>query len=515
MEIVVGLIIGLVVGGGFALFFFRQASAAREKSAGLRTDLKNVESALQSLEVAKVNSETQLKERNRQVESLMQERDEFRTQLDTRIEDFTETQSKLSAKEASLAQVEAALKRDRDELATKSRTLETTRKELEEARTELEGIKSSDQTRQEELERRRQELDTHFKGLASDIARSSNDEFRKQAAEDFKRQRELAEQELKQRVEPVGQGLADLKKQIDEMEKRREGAYEGVSELIKSTQQRVDSLSSETGDLREILRSSQLRGNWGERSLENILQLAGMRKDVDYQTQVSTDKGSGRADVVVRMPGGRKIVIDSKVPFEDYRSAMEATEDEPRQAFLESHAANVLKTARELSGAEYADNIDQSLDFVVMWIPSDSILEAATRVRPDLIAETYEKHQVLLATPVTMIALVSGVAEALRQERFHDKANEIQQSAQTLYDGVRRHAEHYARLGRAITRAGKAYDAGVGSLQGDLLVGARRMRDLGGGTEGQDAPVPETLSVSTRMLTHSELRDLNPPEAAD
>ena len=473
MEIVVGLIIGLAVGAGFAWFVRREASGLRADAAALRNELGEVRGRLEEVE---------------------RENTEARARLDERSSVLTSTTDDLEAE--------------------RKRTSEL-RDMLGDAREELRQVESDRDARIEELNKKQEEIDTLFKGIAADVAKASNEEFRKQAAEDFKRQRELAEQELKQRVEPVGKSLDDLRKHIGDLEKQRQGAYEGVSELIKATQQQVGRLSSETGDLREILRSSQLRGDWGERTLENILQLAGMRPGTDYQTQVNTDQGTGRADVVVRMPGGRKIVIDSKVPFDDYRSALDAADEAQQQELLKSHAANVLKTARDLARVEYAENIDQALDVVVMWIPSDSILEAATRARPDLIAEAYEKHRVLLATPVTMLALVTGVAEALRQERFHDKANEIQRHAQTIYDGVRRHAEHYARLGRAISSTAKAYDNGVGSLQGDLLVGARRMRELGGGTEGKDAPEPDELGLTTRKLTHRELRDLNHADAAD
>ncbi len=510
MEIVVGLIIGLAVGGGFALIFFRQASAVREESADLRADLRNVESSLQSLEVAKVNADTQLEERNRQVETLIQERDEFRTQLETRIEDFTETQSKLSAKEASLAQVEAALKRDRDELATRTRTLETTRVELEEARTELEGIKSSEQTRQEELERRRQELDTHFKGLASDIARSSNEEFRKQAAEDFKRQRELADQELKQQVGPVGKELEALRKYVSEIEKARTGAYEGVSKLIEETHKQVGRLNSETGDLREILRSSRHRGQWGEATLENILELAGMRKGHDFTTQVSGESGRGIADFVVRMPGGKRIIIDSKTPFDAYRDALNAPSEEEQRTLLQKHAETVLRTAAALKNAGYDEQFEGSLDFVVMWIPTDSILEGATRVMPDLIEKAFSDHRVLLATPVTMIALVSGVASALHQEEqqelLRNNALEIQRAGERLYSGVRRHATVYARLGKQLDVAVRAYDDGISSIQGNLLQGAKQMRELGGG-EGEEATEPDELRTETKSFRSKELRD--------
>lgn len=446
----------------------------------------------------------------------------MRSDASTLRTELSEVRGRLEVVERERTEAAARLEERSKVLQTTADQLEDARQRasgltdrLGEAREQLSQVVADRDARIEELDKKQEEIDTLFKSIAADVAKASNDEFRKQAAEDFKRQRELADEELKQRVEPVGKSLDELRKHIGDLEKQRQGAYEGVSELIKATQQQVGQLSSETGDLREILRSSQLRGDWGERTLENILQLAGMRPETDYQTQVNTDQGSGRADVVVRMPGGRKIVIDSKVPFDAYRSALDATDEGQQQELLKSHAANVLNTARDLARVEYAENIDQALDVVVMWIPSDSILEAATRARPDLIAEAFEKHRVLLATPVTMLALVTGVAEALRQERFHDKANEIQQHAQTIYDGVRRHAEHYARLGRAISSTTKAYDNGVASLQGDLLVGARRMRELGGGTEGKDAPEPDELALTTRKLTHRELRDLNPADAAD
>ena len=473
MEIVIGLIIGLAVGGVVVWFVLREASGLRADATTLREELEQVRGSLQTVERAKTEASARLEERSSLLQQTAEELEEERNQ-------------------------NSAL-----------------RERLGVVREELKEVASDREARIEELNKKQEEIDTLFKSIAVDVAKASNEEFRKQAAEDFKRQRELAEQELKRRVEPVGKSLDELREHIGDLEKQRQGAYEGVSELIKATQRQVGQLSSETGDLREILRSSQLRGDWGERTLENILQLAGMRPDTDYQTQVNTDQGSGRADVVVRMPGGRKIVIDSKVPFDDYRSALDATDEAQQQELLRNHAARVLNTARDLARVEYAENIDQALDVVVMWIPSDSILEAATRARPDLIAEAFEKHRVLLATPVTMLALVTGVAEALRQERFHDKANEIQQHAQTIYDGVRRHAEHYARLGRAISSTAKAYDTGVGSLQGDLLVGARRMRELGGGTEGKDAPELDELAVTTRSLTHRELRDLNLADAAD
>jgi len=237
VEVVIGLIIGLVVGGAIAWVVRREASGLRSNATDLRGELEDVRSRLQDVERERTEASARLEERS----SLLQQ-----------------TVGELEEERARASEL---------------------RTSLGSAREELQQVASDREARMEELNKKQQEIDTLFKSIAADVAKASNEEFRKQAEQDFKRQRELAEQELKQRVEPVGKSLDELRKQITDLEKQREGAYEGVSELIKATQLQVGRLSSETGDLREILRSSQLRGDWGERTLENILQLAGHAHD--------------------------------------------------------------------------------------------------------------------------------------------------------------------------------------------------------------------------------------------
>ena len=474
MEIVIGLIVGLAVGAAVAWFVRREASGLRAESADLRAELDQVRGVLQDAERERTEASARLEERS--------------SQLQQAAHDLQAERGRAS----------------------------TLRDSLGEAREELKQVESDRKARIEELHKKQQEIDTLFKSIAADVAKASNEEFRKQAAEDFKRQRELAEQELKQRVEPVGKSLEELRKQITDLEKRREGAYEGVSELIKVTQQQVGRLSSETGDLREILRSSRHRGQWGERALENILELAGMRRGTDFTTQVSGERGSSIADFVVRMPGGGRIVIDSKATFDEYRQALEATTEADQHALLSSHAGTLMRTARDLSQRDYPSQFDDAVDWVAMWIPTDSILEGATRVMPDLIEEAFTRHRVLLATPVTMIALLTGVATALRHEEqtelLHKNAIKIQEAGTLLYGGVRNHAAAYLKLGRQLNRVFGAYDDGVKSIQGNLIRGARDMRELGAG-DGDEIEEPEPLNLETRQYRSVELRDLN--EAAD
>ncbi len=473
MEVVIGLIIGLAIGGAVAWLVRREASGLRSDAADLRTELNDIRSVLGDAE-----------------------------------RDRTEANARLDERSSVLQQTTDELEQERERVST-------LRDSLADAREELQQVASDREARIEELHKKQAEIDTLFKGVAADVARASNEEFRKQAAEDFKRQRELAEQELKQQVEPVGKELEQLRKYVGELEKARAGAYEGVNKLIEETQRQVGRLNSETGDLREILRSARHRGQWGEATLENIFELAGLRQNTDFFKQASGERGTGIADFVVRLPGGKRIIIDSKTPFDTYREALSAETIEAQAELLQQHAKTVQDTAAALAGRKYQDQFDDSLDFVIMWIPTDSILEGATRAAPALIEDTFSKHRVLLATPVTMIALVSGLAAALRQEEeqelLHENALAIQAAGQRLYDGVRRHAQVYGRLGSQLETLLRTYDDGVGSIQGNLLQGARQMRELGGGREGIAAPEPEEIRLSPRKITSKDLLDVVEP----
>ena len=510
MEIAV-IILALLAAAVFLGWLRAQRSAglAREQADDLRREHTE---ALGKSEVALATARTTLEERERELSAKSEEHEQARASLRQ-----AQTASETAA--AELAKAKAELAKAKAELGERSAALGTvtternearelhdqTRRELAATKAELAKVRADHEARQQEIDKAREELDKRFKGIAAEVAKASNEEFRKQAAAQFEQHAELANAELEKRVKPVGESLKRLDEQITSLEKARTGAYAKVNELIDQTQQRIQQLTDETGGLREIMRSSQLRGSWGESALTNVLELAGMRRNVDYWTQVSADDGT--ADFVVRMPGGRKIVIDSKVPFDQYRLALEAEEDAARNHHLAAHAATISRTAADLGKRNYSGTIDDALDFVVMWVPSDSIIEAATRVQSNIIEETFQRHRVLIATPVTMIALLNGVAAALKQEQFHENALEIQRHAQTLYDGVRRHAEHYARLGRALNSALTAYNSGVGSMQGNLLTSAREMRKLGGGTDGAEAPEPPELDTAPRSLSAPEYRE--------
>lgn len=479
----------------------------------------SLSTAVADLEASRASFEQQSKavaDRDKAIKSSAELNAQLRAELDRILEELAKSREAHAKAHAEAEERSKMLARRMHELTQARESLQQTSALLSDRETELEGIRAADATRREELEKQLADLDRRFKGIAAEVAKTSNEEFRKAAADDFKKQRDLAEQQLKQQVEPVGKELEQLRKYVGELEKQRTGAYEGVTKLVQETQQRVNELRGDTTDLREILRSSQHRGRWGEATLENILELAGMRRGIDFLTQVGGERGTGIADVVVRMPGGKRLIVDSKVPFEEYRQALEVDEPAEQQIILTRHAERVLATAAGLRKDDYESQFDGSLDFVVMWIPTDSILEGATRVMPNLIEESFQRHRVLLATPVTMIALLSGVAAAIhqeeQQEKLHKNALEIQQAGERLYNGVRRHAAAYQALGNRLNSTIQAYDAGVSSIQGNLLQGAKQMRELGGG-EGEEPPDLEELRVQTRSFRSKELLGLPTPDS--
>ena len=442
---------------------------------------------------------------------LTEERDAGRQALAQRDAELAAAKASLDERTDALERARAGRQEAEEKLAAESNA-------RADAENRLASLSAAAETRDEELERAREAQETLVKGMAADVLKATREELREQAKADHDQQRKLSAKELEARqtaveemVKPIRESLDHIGKSIDEMEKTRQTAYTGLTE-------RVDRLNSETGNLREILRSSQLRGAWGEKSLENILQLAGLRPGVDYETQVSAGGGrdsDGRADFTIRIPGGRRIVVDAKTPFDAYRRAIEADDSDEQQARLEEHAVNVERTAADLAKRRYPDHIHGALNFVVMWIPSDSIVEAAVRVRPALVEDVFSNHRVLIATPVTMLALVTGVAAALEQERFNESALEIRQHAQTIYDGLRRHADAYAKVGRNLGTAVNGYNEGLRALQGNLLSSATKIRDLGGAPAGDDISESEPLDAAVREFTRPALRRPEPEPEPD
>lgn len=395
--------------------------------------------------------------------------------------DTGELRTRAAKLEAQLAERDRQYNEARDERDAARAERDEVRDEREAALRKLAAAEAEHEARTEELAKAREELETQFKGIASNVVEANSKVFLEQAKAQFENQKKLSEADLKQRqqaidelVKPVKENLAKFEKRVNEIEEKREGAYEGLTTQIGQ-------LREATGGLREALRSPQVRGLWGEQTLRNILEVSGMREHIDFVEQhtVATDDGSVRPDAVVRVPGGVQVVIDAKTPLDSYLEAHNEKDEQRQGELLQSHARSLMGRAKELGDKDYAAAIDGSPDFTVMFVPADPILDAAVDVQPTIWEDAWQKHRVLIATPGLLLAFLRTVALAWQQQDLQENAQEIADGATALYDSLRVYAGHVDNVGKGLQRAVKAYNDSIGSLEGRVLPRARRFEELG------------------------------------
>ncbi|MXY17422.1 MAG: DNA recombination protein RmuC [Acidobacteria bacterium] len=380
---------------------------------------------------------------------------------------------------------------------------------LAQAKAEISGYQSTETAREKAFEERRTELDTHFKGLASDVLKSSTEEFRKQAAEQFRQHQELAGKDLKARedavenlVKPVRESLEKLREHVDASDKARGAETKLVSRS-------VEQLMTETSGLRKILHNPQLRGQWGEQHLRNVLDAAGMTSPEDYVEQDTVgsvaDGARLRPDVVVNIPDGKKVVIDAKTPHERYDAALRCDDEQEQEELLKAHAAALASHAKTLAGRDYPQRIDGSLDFTMMYVPTEPMLDAAIKVEPTIWQDTWQRHRVLIATPGLLIAFLRTVALGWQQQNIQRNANEIAETARELFERLRTYSGHVDKMGRGLRQAVDAYNDGVGSFQSRVLVQARRFEELGAADKSKQIGEPAQVEKTVRQLDAPEL----------
>jgi DNA recombination protein RmuC len=264
-------------------------------------------------------------------------------------------------------------------------------------------------------------------------------------------------------------------------------------------------LRGETTNLVKALRAPSVRGRWGEIQLKRVVEMAGMLEHCDFvqQASVETDAGRRRPDLVVRLPGGRCVAVDSKTPLEHYLNALDAPDEASRVAALQRHAAQVRKHIAELSSKAYWEAIGGSPEFVVLFLPGETFFSAALEHDPTLI-EAGAERQVILATPTTLIALLRAVAYGWRQEQLASNAREISEAGRRLHDRVGSFVEHLVKLGTALERAVGGYNAAVGSLEARVLPSARELRRLGA-SGGEEIPPLSAVQREPRIVALGEL----------
>ncbi len=336
-------------------------------------------------------------------------------------------------------------------------------------------------------EQQREQLKESFSHLSSQALKHNNEEFLKLAQENLQRFQSQAKGELGQReqaietlVKPIREALEKTEKQIREMEQARKQAYGALTQHLETMSRTQQALQGETRNLVQALRRPEVRGQWGELTLRRLAELAGMVEHCDFfeQEHTSTDDGALRPDMIVRMPGGREVVVDVKTPLDAYLSAVEATDDTERDAQLQRHARNVRKRVQELASKTYWRQFKDSPDFVVLFIPGDQFLSAALD-KDHALLEDAMQQKVILATPTSFVALLRAVAYGWRQESLAENAENIRKVGEDLYGRLGTFADHLGKMGKSLDSSVQHYNKAVASFDSRVLPSARKFNDMG------------------------------------
>jgi DNA recombination protein RmuC len=353
-------------------------------------------------------------------------------------------------------------------------------------------------------ERNAQEkLTNEFKALSADLLRANRSDFLEQAKQAFAQLQQQSVGDLDQRkqaveslVKPLRESLDKVDAKIGEIEKARAGAYGALGEQLKALNTAQLQLQTEAAKLSTALRSTTYAGSWGELQLRRVVEMADMLSYCDFTEQETA--GSLRADLVVRLPGGQRIVVDAKAPLEAFRAAGESTDEAFRAARMMDHATKVRGHIDALGAKNYWEQFQPAPEFVVLFLPGDHFLSAALQADPQLMDRALSRR-VLLATPTTLIALLKAASYGWRQEAVSKNADEISALGRALYDRVVGFADNLDKVGRSLDAALRGYNTAVGSFEATLLPGARKFAELGAkGTKEIIAPM--SVDVAAREL---------------
>ena len=361
------------------------------------------------------------------------------------------------------------------------------------------------------LESERAGAGDRFRALADEALAATSEQFlalahQRLAAEHQTQVGELVqrEQAVRAMVEPLSRTLEHVRTELVEAERARVEGNAALGEQVRAMRAASEQLRGETSQLVTALRSSQVRGRWGEVQLRRVVEAAGMLAHVDFveQEQVRTDDGLQRPDMVVKLAGGKSVVVDAKVAFLGFLDAAQTDDEQVRAQRLAAHARHVRKHVDDLASKRYWDQFAPAPEFVVMFVPAESFLHAAAEQDPSLIEYAFEQN-VVIATPVTLLTLLRTVAYSWRQDALAANAQQVLTLGKELHGRLATMGSHLARLGRSIDAAAGAYNQAVGSLESRVLVSARRFADLH--VVDGDLPAPDPANPRLTALSAPEL----------
>jgi DNA recombination protein RmuC len=484
MNTMLWLLLGLAL--GVAIGWFLGASRTRADSMKAQTEaegrIKAAEGMLIEVRARVGELQAALDGREREIVAIQQK---LREESEQRVKAQTELENAKSSA-ADAKQLSERLKAEGELRVAAETKLRETQANLEEQRKLLEEAKRS--------------LGETFQALSSEALKSNNQAFIALARSQFETLQAQAKGDLETRqkaidglVHPLKESLGRYEQQILEMEKSRQKAYGALDEQLRSLTQMNQRLEEETKHLASALSSPlKARGRWGELTLRRVVELAGMSEHCDFTEQetITTETGRQRPDMIVNLPGHRRIAVDAKVPLQAFLDAVDPNKtEEERVRALAHHGELVRSHMNQLAERKYWEQVGPEVELVVLFLPGESFFSAALEQDRELLDDGMQK-KVVLATPTTLIALLRSAGYLWQQEKIEQNAREISELGKELYDRLKTFLGHFEGVGANLRRGVEAYNKAVGSMESRVLPSARKFRELGAATGAEIAELP-------------------------
>src|SRR3954466_14344635 len=368
------------------------------------------------------------------------------------------------------------------------------------------------------VEQAQVKLADSFDALAAKALQSNNEAFVALAKSELGQHQIKAREELDKRttaidslIKPINESLTKVDTKIEQLEKERVEAHGALFNHLKNVTTQQEELRRETANLVTALRAPHTRGRWGEMQLRRVCEMAGMIKHCDFAEQetVASDDSRLRPDVVVKLPGDKRVVVDAKVPLAAYLDAIEARDEDTRKIHLQSHVRQMRDHVKKLSAKSYWEHEDAP-EFIVMFV-DEAMYRVAVEESPGIIEEALEQH-VLITTPTSLLALLRTVSYSWRQETLAESAREIAELGRELHTRLSTFSGLLAKVGRALTTSVGAFNSAVGSFDSRVLVTARKLSEHGAGSEAKELEEPQQIEITPRVVETPQLEEGDPDE---